>query len=173
MGAAAERTGRGLSEGDLFQEGSIGLLKAIADFQDSGRSDFEAFAREEVARHMDRALSREDQAQEDGRKLVEAAEAYERAEVSLRRELGRDATPTELAAKLEWSPDRTARIGELVTEARREHDEELLTYLDPEEIDVEALLEASQDSTERNGGAHGAGSGRPEGSGDSGGPRGR
>jgi hypothetical protein len=93
---------------------------------------------------MDSALSQEDRAQEDGRKLVEAAEDYERAELSLRRELGREATPSELAAKLEWSAERTAGIGELVADARRRHDEELLTYLDPEEIEVMPLLPADE-----------------------------
>jgi RNA polymerase sigma factor (sigma-70 family) len=155
VGEAEARAGRGLSEGDLFQEGSLGLMKAVREFQESGRADFETFAREEVARHMDSALSQEDRAQEDSRKLVEAAEDYERAELSLRQELGREATPSELAAKLEWSADRTAGIGELVADARRRHDEELLTYLDPEEIDLGALLppdETAQHAAAREGG---------------------
>jgi DNA-directed RNA polymerase sigma subunit (sigma70/sigma32) len=63
--------------------------------------------------------------------LVEDAEAYERAEISVRREKGREATREEIAEKLEWTPERTARLGEMVKEARRRHDEELLQYLDP------------------------------------------
>jgi DNA-directed RNA polymerase sigma subunit (sigma70/sigma32) len=38
--AAEERAGRGLSQGDLFQEGSIGLMRAIDEFGGSGLADF-------------------------------------------------------------------------------------------------------------------------------------
>lgn len=143
--AAEERAGRGLSQGDLFQEGSLGLMRAIVEFGDSGRSDFEVFAREKVGEQMDLALTDEDRTQDDKRRLVEAAEEYERAEVGLRRELGREPSTTELAAKLEWSVERTTVMGDLVTEARRKHDEELLPYLESAEIDLEALLEGREE----------------------------
>jgi DNA-directed RNA polymerase specialized sigma subunit len=143
--AAEERAGRGLSPGDLFQDGCLGLMKAIDDFGTSGRPDFEGFARELVADHMERALRQEDQAQEDARRLIQAAEDYQRAEFSLRRELGREATPAELAAKLEWPRDRIESIANMVEDARRRHDEELLVYLDPEEVDLDRLLEAQEE----------------------------
>src|ERR1700730_1380222 len=108
--AADERAGRGLSQGDLFQEGSIGLMRAIDEFGGSGLADFEAFARERVVEEMERALKHEDKAQEDARRLIQAAEDYQRAEFGLRTELGREATPAELAAKLEWSQDRLGGI---------------------------------------------------------------
>jgi RNA polymerase primary sigma factor len=138
--AAEERVGRGLSPGDLFQEGSLGLMRAIDDFGASGRSDFEVFAKELVAEQMERALRQEDQAQEDARRLIQAAEDYQRAEFSLRRELGREAAAAELAAKLEWPQDRIEVIASMVEDARRRHDEELLVYLDPDDIDLDQLL---------------------------------
>lgn len=147
--AAEERAGRGLSQGDLFQEGSIGLMRAIDEFGGSGLADFEAFARERVAEEMERALKQEEEAQEDGRRLIQAAEDYQRAEFGLRTELGREATPAELAAKLEWSQDRLEVIAAMVEEARRRHDEELLIYLDPEEVDLDRLLEGQQDPAGR------------------------
>ena len=171
VGAAEERAGRGLSQADLFQEGSLALVKAVGEFHGSGRSDFEAFAREQVAEQMEQALTAEGRAQEDGRKLVEAAEDYERAEQNLRRELGRDATPEELAAKLEWSADRTAGIAELVAEARRRHDEELLTYLDPEDVDLERLLDERREPADDQKAA-GGGNGRLKERGGRRGPRG-
>jgi RNA polymerase sigma factor (sigma-70 family) len=142
--AAEERSGRGLSPGDLFQEGSLGLMRAIDDFGASGRLDFEVFARELVADQMERALRQEDQAQEDARRLIQAAEDYQRAEFSLRRELGRDATSAELAAKLEWPRDRIEGIASMVEDARRRHDEELLIYLEPDDPDLDGLLEAQE-----------------------------
>jgi len=140
--AAQERAGRGLSEGDLVQEGSLGLVKAIQDFQASGRRDFDSFAQEQAAEQMDRALAEEGAAQEESRRLLEAAEDFQRAEFGLKRELGRDATLAEIAAKLEWPEDRAQGIAEMVTEARRRHDEELLQYLDPEDLDLERLTDA-------------------------------
>jgi DNA-directed RNA polymerase specialized sigma subunit len=139
--AAQARAGRGLSEGDLVQEGCLGLMKAIEDFPQSGRPDFETFAQEQAAEQMDRALAQEGQAQEESRRLIQAAEDFQQAEFSLRRELGRQATASELAAKLEWPQDRTDAVAEMVAEARRRHDEELLAYLDPNEVDLDRLVE--------------------------------
>jgi RNA polymerase sigma factor (sigma-70 family) len=147
--AAEERAGRGLSQGDLFQEGSIGLMRAIDEFGGSGLADFEAFARERVVEEMERALKQEEKAQEDARRLIQAAEDYQRAEFGLRTELGREATPAELAAKLEWSQDRLEAIAAMVEEAQRRHDEELLVYLDPEELDLDRLLESQEDPAGR------------------------
>lgn len=145
MAAARERSGRGLSQGDLFQEGTIGLMEAIETFQTSGVADFESFARDRVGVHMDRALGDEEKAVNDGKMLVQAAEDFERAEIISRRELGRAATDAELAQKLEWTIERTAEIRQMVADARRRHDEELLPYLELADIDVEGIVERRQD----------------------------
>jgi len=129
--AAEERRDRGLSEGDLFQEGALGLMAAIGAFGPAGGGDFEAACRREIATHMDRALDDEEAAVRDSERLARAAEDYEGAEIGLRRELGREATTGELAEKLEWTRERTEEVGRLVDDARRRHDEELLSYLDP------------------------------------------
>jgi DNA-directed RNA polymerase sigma subunit (sigma70/sigma32) len=141
ISAARERADGGLSQGDLFQEGTVGLLVAIEQFAGSGRPDFEEFARDEVARHMDRALNDEERAVRDGEMLVQAAHDYAEAEMSARRELGRAASDVELAQKLEWSVKRTVEIGQMVADARRRHDEELLQYLEPGDIDVDTVIE--------------------------------
>ena len=72
-GAAEERANRGLSQGDLFQEGVIGLLEAISAFHASGASDFERFARERVILCMERALSEEQRQVRDSEMLIRAA----------------------------------------------------------------------------------------------------
>jgi len=129
-----EPDGAGLNEDELIQEGSIGLIAAIRKFPDSGVADFEAFAAEQVGAQL--AASQREQVVLDraAAQLVEDAEAYERAEISVRRQQGRAATNGEIAQKLEWTPERTALLGEMVKEARRQHDEELLEYLDPERL---------------------------------------
>jgi RNA polymerase sigma factor (sigma-70 family) len=161
--AAGERTGRGLSEGDLVQEGSLGLMKAIDQFPESGRTDFEAFAHEQVAEQMENALAEEDHARDESRRLLQAAEDFQKAEFGLKRELGRDATPAELAAKLEWTRERTDAMAEIVAEARRRHDEELITYLDPDDLDLDRLLEGAEEVASNQ-------SGSPEANGGSGSP---
>jgi RNA polymerase sigma factor (sigma-70 family) len=128
---AAARVDRGLPFGDLVQEGSIGLMGAIDYFEGSGRSDFDAFAEEQVAAQMEAALASEASAVREGQQLVEAAEQYEAAEMALARDLGRAPNEDEISKKLEWTPERTSQIAELVNEARQRHDEELLQYLDP------------------------------------------
>jgi RNA polymerase primary sigma factor len=137
--AARQRSGRSLGEGDLFQEGTIGLMRAIDEFRSTGREDFEPYARERISLHMDLALAAEDASIRDAQGLVDAAESYERAEQELRREQGRPASDQEIARRLEWSVTRTVEIREMVTEARRRHDEELLAFLEVEDVDPEEL----------------------------------
>jgi len=139
--AARERADRGLSESDLFQEGTIGLMEAIRSFPASGRTDFEAFVREQVGDHMERALGDEQKAVDDSRMLLQAAHDYVEAELKARQDLGRPATNLELAAKLEWSTQRTEEIGLMVAEARRRHDEEILQYLELDDVDLDTLTE--------------------------------
>jgi RNA polymerase sigma factor (sigma-70 family) len=141
LSAARERADRGLSQSDLFQEGTIGLMEAIESFPRSGRSDFESFVREQVGRHMDQALGDEQKAVDDSRMLIQAAHDYVEAEVNARRELGRAPTNLELAAKLEWTSQRTEEIGQMVADARRRHDEEILQYLEVEDIDLDTLID--------------------------------
>src|SRR5215472_4542998 len=141
LSAARERADRGLSQGDLFQEGTIGLMEAIRAFPGSGAQDFEAFAREQVACQMDRALGAEEQAVRDSQLLLQAAHDYVEAEINTRRDLGRPATTEELSRKLEWSVRRTEEIARMVADARRRHDEEILQYIEPDEVDLDALFE--------------------------------
>ncbi|MDQ6772311.1 MAG: hypothetical protein M3024_04885 [Candidatus Dormibacteraeota bacterium] len=136
--AAGERADRGLSSGDLFQEGAIGLLGAIGDYATQGTGDFEGFARRRVAEAMEKALAAESDCVDQAYRLVGAAEDYERVGVGLRRELGQDPTVAQIAEKLEWTPERTIEIARLVDEARRRHDEELLSYLDPDALELES-----------------------------------
>lgn len=134
MVVARERGGeRALSDADIFQEGTIGLLAAIDAYATSGEGDFESFARSHIASGIAAAEAAEDDARRQDRELVSAAEAYQRAEFLFRTEHGRQGTIEELAALLEWSDDRTEEVATMVDAARRAHDEDLLAYLDPED----------------------------------------
>jgi RNA polymerase primary sigma factor len=134
---AGQRDGQGLSVPDLVQEGSIGLLEAIRTFADSGETDFASFAEARIGAQMDAAVSEEIAAVREGELLVAAATDYERAELVMRRELLREPSVVELAEKLEWTVDRTRYIAQVVADARRRYDEEILAFIDPQAIDLD------------------------------------
>ncbi len=142
---AEARDGRGLSVADLVQEGSLGLVEAVRTFADSGHGDFSTFAEHMVGRQMESAIEAEAASVRDAQLLVAAATDYERAELVLARELHREATIAEIAEKLEWTVERARYVQQVVTDARRRHDEELLSFIDPEALD----LDADDDSDER------------------------
>jgi DNA-directed RNA polymerase sigma subunit (sigma70/sigma32) len=134
---AGQRDGQGLSVPDLVQEGSIGLLEAIRTFADSGETDFASFAEARIGAQMDAAVSEEIAAVREGELLVAAATDYERAELVMRRDLLREPSVVELAEKLEWTVDRTRYIAQVVADARRRYDEEILAFIDPQAIDLD------------------------------------
>ena len=71
--------------------------------------------------------------------MVGAAEQFEATEQGFRREHGRSGTHEELAEALGWTVQRTAEVADMVAGARQQHDEELLAYLDPEDVDPAEL----------------------------------
>lgn len=127
-----------LSVVDLVQEGSIGLVEAVRSFASSDQADFAPFAEQLVTLRMDDAITAEAAAVRDAERLTVAATDYERTELVLARELHRRATEGELAEKLEWTIERTRYVAQVVADARRRHDEEMLQFMDPEAIDFDA-----------------------------------
>ncbi len=138
---AEARDQKGLPVPDLVQEGSIGLVKAVKSFVDSGETDFTAFAEHIVAQHMDDAIAAEAAAVRDAELLVTAASDYERTELLLARELHRAPTTPEIGEKLEWTVERTRYVAQVVADARRRHDEELLQFIDPDAIDFDGTVD--------------------------------
>jgi RNA polymerase primary sigma factor len=127
---AEARGEKGLSVPDLVQEGSLGLFEAVRSFTTSGEPDFARFAERRIGEQMDAAIAAEAAAVRDAELLVTAANDYERTEVLLRRTLGHEPTAAQIAEKLEWTVDRTRYVAQVVAEARRRHDEELLEFID-------------------------------------------
>lgn len=138
---AEARRERGLSVPDLVQEGSLGLVEALKAFDGNEASAFDAVAERKVADQMDAAIAAEAVAVREAEQLVAAANDYERVEVLLRRSLQRAPTETEIAQKLEWSLERTRYVAEVVADARRRNDEELLAFIDPDAIDIDGTVD--------------------------------
>jgi RNA polymerase primary sigma factor len=134
---AVARRDQGLSVADLVQEGSIGLVQAVRSFDAGAGIDFVRFAEGMVGAQMDAAIAAEAAAVHDAELLVMAATDYERTEVAMRLELNREPTTGEIAEKLEWTAERTRYVAQVVADARRRHDEELLAFIDPEALDFD------------------------------------
>jgi RNA polymerase primary sigma factor len=141
---AGQRGDQGLSFADLVQEGSIGLVEAVREFVAGGEPDFAIFAEAKVVAQMDSAIATEAASVRDAQLLVAAATDYERTEIVMRYELGRPPTEAELSEKLEWTVDRARYVAQVVADARRRHDEEILDFVDPEAVEVEDDDERAQ-----------------------------
>lgn len=135
LDAALERRDQGLDLGDLYQEGSIAVVTAVDEYaqRHGDPAGLRAYVARVVALHLDAALAREASERAAGEAFVRDAQRYELVEVELRHQLGRAATPIELAAALEWSVDHVETVGEMLAEARALNDESLLPYLDDTE----------------------------------------
>ncbi len=138
---AEARDAKVLTAPDLVQEGSLGLLEAVTSFAGSGEKNFAAFAERKAGEQMDAAIAAEEAAVREGELLVAAANDYERTELLLRRELSREPTEAEIAEKLEWTVERTQYVAQVVADARRRHDEELLEFIDPDAIDIDDTVD--------------------------------
>ena len=111
-------TGRGTELEDLFQIGTIGLLKAIDKFDLSYEVKFSTYAVPMISGEIKRFL-RDDGMIKVSRSLKELSYKGYQAQEVLGRKLGREPSVTELAEYLDVSPDLLLK--------------ELLTSLDKEE----------------------------------------
>jgi RNA polymerase sigma factor (sigma-70 family) len=127
--AAQARKGRGVAFGDLFQEGTVGLISAVEHYQ-PGDGGFHARLVHVVAVTMDDVLAQTDEAQRNDEAFVIACRLLESAQRLLSERLDRPATPAELAKLLQWDEARVTAILALLGEAQTGYDQELLDYLD-------------------------------------------
>jgi RNA polymerase sigma factor (sigma-70 family) len=127
--AAQARKGRGVAFGDLFQEGTVGLISAVEHYKPAD-GGFHARLVHVVAVTMDDVLAQTDEAQRNDEAFVIACRLLESAQRLLSERLDRPATPAELAKLLQWDEARVTAILALLGEAQIGHDQELLDYLD-------------------------------------------
>jgi RNA polymerase sigma factor (sigma-70 family) len=127
--AALARRARGVPFGDLFQEGTVGLISAVEHYQ-PGDGGFHARLVHAIAATMDDVLAQTEEAQRNDESFVVACRLLESAQRLLAERLGRAATPAELAKLLQWEEARVNVVLGLLGETRVVHDQELLDYLD-------------------------------------------
>jgi RNA polymerase nonessential primary-like sigma factor len=127
--AAQARKERGVPFGDLFQEGTVGLISAVEHYK-PGDGAFHARLVYAIAATMDDVLAQTEEAQRNDEAFVVACRLLESAQRLLSERLSRAATPAELARLLQWEEARVNVILGMLGEARDVHDQELLDYLD-------------------------------------------
>ena len=127
--AAQARKGRGVAFGDLFQEGTVGLISAVEHYKPADGA-FHARLVHVIAVTMDDVLAQTEEAQRNDEAFVIACRLLESAQRLLSERLDRPATPAELAKLLQWEVARVNVILAMLGEARTTHDQELLDYLD-------------------------------------------
>jgi RNA polymerase sigma factor (sigma-70 family) len=127
--AAQARKARGVPFGDLFQEGTVGLISAVEHYTPADGA-FQARLLQVITATMDDVLAQTTEAQTNEEAFVAACRLLGSAQRLLSGRLGRLATPAELAKLLQWEEARVGVILEMLDAARVVHDQELLDYLD-------------------------------------------
>jgi RNA polymerase primary sigma factor len=127
--AALARKENGVPFGDLFQEGTVGLISAVEHYQPA-QGGFNARLVHAISATMDDVVAQTKEAQRNDEAFVVACRVLESAQRLLAGRIGRAATPQELAKLLHWEEARVNVILEMLREAREIHDQELLDYLD-------------------------------------------
>jgi DNA-directed RNA polymerase sigma subunit (sigma70/sigma32) len=127
--AAMARKDRGVPFGDLFQEGTVGLISAVEHYK-AAQGDFHASLVQAISATMDDVLAQTDEAQRNDEAFVTACRLLEAAQRLLSARLERKATPAELAKLLQWEEARVNVILEMLHDASSLHDQELFHYLD-------------------------------------------
>jgi DNA-directed RNA polymerase sigma subunit (sigma70/sigma32) len=129
---AVAHADRGLEVVDLYQEGSVAAtvaIDALVERRGSG-AHLSRYIRKVVAAHLDSVVEREEALAAEEALIVRDAQLLEAAEVTLRRRLGRRPTDIEVAAVLDWPPERVELVSRMLATARETFDEEIAEYLD-------------------------------------------
>lgn len=112
---AGEYAGRGVLLLDLIQEGSLGLWQSI---QGWNGGDFNVWSDWWIRFSMAKAVTLQARFGGVGQKLRDAMEDYRSMDEQLLSELGRSATPEELAQRLHISPEEVETVGKMLENAR-------------------------------------------------------
>jgi RNA polymerase primary sigma factor len=107
---AKRYTGRGILFLDLIQEGNVGLIRAVEKFDYIRGFKFSTYATWWIRQAITRAMADQSRTIRIPVHMVEVINRLARVHRQMLQDLGREATPEELAVALDMTPEKVAEV---------------------------------------------------------------